>query len=393
MEYISVKQAAEKWNVSVRRVQVLLKENRIKGAEHFGRSWMIPADAEKPVDPRAKAAPTRQTLSADLARMVDVTIVPMPSDDPDAILDTFTEDRFRLHLEGEIAYMRGDFARVIACFERTVGDDAARLRACPLTIAAAICTGNYALFTQIESYLKDMIKADLGAGVTGLAEYALNTAYVSAIVPSMVCDWLKAGDFSAMAPKSWPDTTYKRAKYFQCVGNFEAMLAVAQTALTFCDPGPGQITYAGIYLRISCAVACCALGRANAAERYLMDALNICLPHGFITPFAESATAFGSLLEQCLKSFPPEQLAAVNAQWDRTFVNWISFHNRFTHDNITSMLSLRNYRIALLVARRVPYAEIAEEFNVSIASLKRTVGEIYGTLLISSKRELKGLLL
>lgn len=52
MEYISVTEAAARWNVSVRQVQRLLAENRLPNAKKYGRSWMLPADAEKPGDPR-----------------------------------------------------------------------------------------------------------------------------------------------------------------------------------------------------------------------------------------------------------------------------------------------------------------------------------------------------
>ena len=46
MPYITAQQAAEKWGVSLRYVQRLMSENRISGAKKYGRSWMIPADAE-----------------------------------------------------------------------------------------------------------------------------------------------------------------------------------------------------------------------------------------------------------------------------------------------------------------------------------------------------------
>src|SRR5699024_1816457 len=54
MDYISVKAASEKWGISERRIQKLCEENRIDGTEKFGRAWMIPKDAEKPVDGRMK---------------------------------------------------------------------------------------------------------------------------------------------------------------------------------------------------------------------------------------------------------------------------------------------------------------------------------------------------
>lgn len=48
MEYLSIKQTAEKWGISVRRIQVLCAEERIPGATKIGSYWAIPADAEKP---------------------------------------------------------------------------------------------------------------------------------------------------------------------------------------------------------------------------------------------------------------------------------------------------------------------------------------------------------
>lgn len=54
MEYMSVKEAAEKWGISERRVQRLCSENRIEGTIHFSRVWAIPKDAEKPNDRRRK---------------------------------------------------------------------------------------------------------------------------------------------------------------------------------------------------------------------------------------------------------------------------------------------------------------------------------------------------
>lgn len=54
LDYISVKEAAEKWNISERRIQKLCEENRIPGTIRFGRSWAIPKDSGKPKDGRLK---------------------------------------------------------------------------------------------------------------------------------------------------------------------------------------------------------------------------------------------------------------------------------------------------------------------------------------------------
>ena len=54
-EYMTAQEAAKKWNVSLRWVQRLCKENRIDGAMNINRVWLIPKAAKKPVDKRRKA--------------------------------------------------------------------------------------------------------------------------------------------------------------------------------------------------------------------------------------------------------------------------------------------------------------------------------------------------
>jgi len=54
-EYMTAQEAAQKWNVSLRWVQRLCKENRIDGTMNVNRVWLIPINAEKPVDKRVKS--------------------------------------------------------------------------------------------------------------------------------------------------------------------------------------------------------------------------------------------------------------------------------------------------------------------------------------------------
>ena len=50
--YLSIREAAEKWGVSERRVQQYCLNGRIPGAERFANAWVIPDTATKPTDPR-----------------------------------------------------------------------------------------------------------------------------------------------------------------------------------------------------------------------------------------------------------------------------------------------------------------------------------------------------
>ena len=63
--YITVKEAAEKWGISDRRIRVLCSEGKIPGAYQEGRGWKIPADAHKPADGRYKS---KESIFAQIER-------------------------------------------------------------------------------------------------------------------------------------------------------------------------------------------------------------------------------------------------------------------------------------------------------------------------------------
>ncbi|HWP79094.1 MAG TPA: helix-turn-helix domain-containing protein [Candidatus Acidoferrum sp.] len=390
MEYSTVAETAEKWGVTARQVQRLLAEGRIPQAKKYGRSWMLPADAEKPGDARRErnAPALEDPLSADLLRLLEVAMTPLPHRNPDAILKTVKEDSVRRQFEAELAYLRGDFARVMRCFGETDGDGAAKLRGAPVAVAAAVSLGDYPAYLNIESYLKDCVKAGKGGLISVFAELALASVYVSASAPKMVPGWLKEGDFGAFPPQLLPQYLhYLRTKYFLCVGRYETALAVAQTALAFGDAQKGT-SHPDIYLRVGCALACHLLGREEEAKRVLLGAMRTALPHGFITPFAETVSDFGGLIEECVMLTYPACHDPLIDQWQRTVKNWVSFHNRFTQDNLSMILSRREFYLAQLVARRVPYAEIAAKYGISVGRLKNIMLEIYEKLCISGRDEL-----
>ena len=54
MDYMTLKQASEKWGISPRMINYYCVEGRIVGAEKVGTVWLIPKNAEKPADRRRK---------------------------------------------------------------------------------------------------------------------------------------------------------------------------------------------------------------------------------------------------------------------------------------------------------------------------------------------------
>lgn len=67
--YITVKEAAEKWELSERRVRTLCSEGKVAGAVKEGRVWKIPNDAKKPSDGRYK---TKESLIPIILEKVEI---------------------------------------------------------------------------------------------------------------------------------------------------------------------------------------------------------------------------------------------------------------------------------------------------------------------------------
>jgi len=93
MDFITAKQAAEKWDITDRQVRILCTAGKIKDTKLAGRSWLIPADARKPEDGRATRF-RKNKLNTLLSRI----------DEKKAVLDTL-----RPLTAGEVARLKNEF--------------------------------------------------------------------------------------------------------------------------------------------------------------------------------------------------------------------------------------------------------------------------------------------
>ena len=67
MNFLSVSQTAEKWEMTPRRVQVLCNDGRIEGAQKVGNVWTIPENAQKPADARKKIATKSKRINENVS--------------------------------------------------------------------------------------------------------------------------------------------------------------------------------------------------------------------------------------------------------------------------------------------------------------------------------------
>ena len=53
--YMTLSEASEKWEITTRQLNAYCLKGLIPGTERAGRMWLIPEDAERPIDTRVKS--------------------------------------------------------------------------------------------------------------------------------------------------------------------------------------------------------------------------------------------------------------------------------------------------------------------------------------------------
>ena len=387
--YLSSADTAAKWGLSVRRVTLLCEQGRIPGVFRINKSWSIPADATRPGDPRfEKKTPLQNTLSTELEQINDMAVKwpNLPWEGPDALVATLPDEpyrSYRLFVEGWLAYLRGDFERTIKNY-REIDNEAVKLWACHLALAAAVSTGDYPLYNEIETYCKAVIAMDSGADATAVASFALAAIAVDFFVPDMIPEWLKNGDFSALPTYLRGEAFSVQTHYLYFAKEYKSAFDVARAALTF-FPQENGMTNMSIQLRFVCAMSCFALGRQDDALIYLYGLMKDCLPSGLITPFAEHLLNLNGKVEQLLKSSYPEYYDAVMGLTNRIIPNWRIFHERFNNDDTKLVLDTRQYQMAVAALHGGTDVKLAEDFHMALGTVRNKMQIIYSKLQMPEK--------
>ena len=376
MDELSTREAAQKWGVSLRQVQRLLNAGRIPGAKKYGVSWLIPAGTKKPDDPRRaqEHAPGPLFLTASELKKGGMD-----------------ESKHPL-IQADLAFRRGDAEPAKRLYRAMADGDELKLSAASLATAAAISSGDYALYDEIQRFLGARIASAKTARDRALLALPGTMAAVSMALPGMTPDWLKGADFSLFPFEMRPFLLYLYALHLRNTGHYFELLGVGEATLMLCEK-KDAFTWLDVYLDVLCAVAACALNETARAARYLDAALALAVPYKMLAPFADHMGELGGALETAVERNCPGQMKTISALWSASFTNWMRFHNAFSKDNIATILTPREYQTAYLIAHRATYAEAARRMGLSVSRVKNILADVYAKLYIQNKRELDAFIL
>lgn len=385
MAFLTVKQAAEKWGLKVRRVQDLCRKGMVPGVAQWGRCWMIPADADKPREGRTGTNAHTPFTPPYVPYILMLDSMSIPSGQADATVDSIADDQGKAQAMADLAYLRGNFSLAIERFHRTHWQDKTRIACLSIAQAAAISIGSYPLYTLVMQGLDEI--ADRYCDSTQVNALLKTSALIGRI--SMYCppDELDLTLFRELPVQDKSFGLYLYIKYLHFNKKDDQICGIAEAFLM--NSRTGHYTVTEIYIRVMFVVALLRLGKTEEAKHVLVETMGLALPDGLITPFAEILPMLGGMMEFCLEQNFPEWYTAIVNQCKVTQRHWLTLHNTFAKQQITTLLSLREYEVATMISDGKTNAEVAMHLHYSVSNVKKLVRIIFQKLLITRRGQVK----
>ena len=392
--YLSVREAAEKWGVSERRINQYCSEGRIPGAEKIGKAWVIPADADKPGDPRKRK---NQSVSHKPPNAPELFPGFMPllntRFEPGRCMETI--EKMKAGPKKDIAmaeyrYFSGQAEKAMQDTEvyLTSTDGAIRLSACWIFAYSCLTAGRIDHARHALQEIQNTLAANRKTAppVRAIESFAAFAAAVLLHLPlpeemppmETFLPLLPPG-IRAFALYVLAHYLYLKEEYGQSAGIVEATLAM----------GADAYPISAIYLHLVAVMDYMSLKQPDRAQTHLLTAWEIARPDDLIEGFGEHHGLLGAMLEATIKSKWPEDFKRIIDITYRFSSGWRRVHNPITGHDVADDLTTTEFAIAMLAARGWTTQEIANHLNISANTVKDHISEAMRKLRVETRKDLK----
>ena len=394
MDYITVREAAEKWGVSERRINQYCAEGRIPGAERFGGAWAIPAGAEKPGDPRKQKTQTAPP-SAKQAPELFPGFMPLMNTPfcPGCCKETIA--RMEAGPKKDIAlaeyhYFSGQAEKAMQETEGylTAADGGIRLSACLLFAYACLTMGR---IDHARNALGEIRRTLASGGETDPVARAMEAfvAFAAAVLLHLPLpeEMPPAESFLPLLPPGLRAfALYVQAHYLYLKEDYANSAGMVEGALAM---GASAYPIPAIYLHLVAVMDYMSLKATEKAQTHLLTAWEIARPDDLIEAFGEHHGLLGAMLEAAIKPNWPEDFKRIIDITYRFSSGWRRVHNPITGHDVADDLTTTEFAVCMLAARGWTTREIAGHLNISANTAKRHISEAMKKLKVKNRKDLK----
>lgn len=407
MNYITVKDAAARWGVSARRVQILCSTGRIKGAYRFGRSYMIPDGAVMPNARRGEEEPSlpmpRKSPFLDMTNLYNRA----GAADECAEMLINQPEAHALFL-ADLAYRRGEIDKVYdqaRYFLSSHSGFYAIVGGGMLLALCAIWRGDITLWNEAKRHIcAAPCKDEHDREIISLSLAVIDSSvYDNKDYP----DWFTTGNFEAL-----PADAHPCAKVFYVKYLYMAAFAVASRQMSLdgveglslmriipntIEPLISQAVVdrtiiPEIFLRLSCAVAYHNAGQRERAVAHIDKAVALALSDNLYGILTEYVRHFDGLLEERIDLLDPTASEAVRALYATYSIGWSRLSGQVRNKYIATNLTPREREVAKLTAFGYRASEIAAMLYLSESTIKQTIARVLNKTGLSDKSEMSYIL-
>lgn len=393
MRTITAAEAAEKWGISLRRVQDYCKSGKIQRAQKFGHNWMIPEDEPRPVDRRQKDAKQKERQGRPLIRkspylyMTDLYKEEGSADR--CVEELYHHPEAQALFSAEIAYSRGEIDKVYEYanyFLHSHSGFYAVISGGMLLAQCAIWKGDINMWNKAKMHLLEApCKNEIDRDIISLALSATDIAIRDT---ENFPEWFARGSFNNLPKDSHPAARVYYIKYLMIAAQEIATgkvnlswingLGLMRVLPYISEPMISQmvadkIIIAEAYLRILTAIAYHQTGDDKQATEHLNKAIRICLADRLYAPLVEYRRQLGIFLDDRLAAIDANALKTVKEMHKHYHKGWTALHNAVLRKTVSADLSGREREVARLAAFGLSDGQIAKQLFISESSVKSLI--------------------